>query len=212
MHAHIDDDIKNDECKIMFTHELQKGMEKLGEDMKKRFKKDGEQFLKDLQEDIEQFEDGIKDSLENLNRINIDSGFDINIDTDMGINGLGLLGSIASLGFGIFNFWNPVGWASIGLGLVGVVKSLWSFFDSDYKESQQRKEVDKNLDRFCEKITEDMRNQIESSKKIIFEMIENLKAGLNDPVVCYECMREGLIIAGEGLWQIPNNIKTRITQ
>ncbi|GAA7702864.1 hypothetical protein JP0155_08680 [Helicobacter pylori] len=212
MHAHIDDDIKNDECKIMFTHELQKGMEKLGEDMKKRFKKDGEQFLKDLQEDIEQFEDGIKDSLENLNRINIDSGFDINIDTDMGINGLGLLGSIASLGFGIFNFWNPVGWASIGLGAIGIAKSVWSWSSSDYKKSQQRKEVDKNLDKVCGMIEERVRNQIEDAKKGICEKVESLKARLNDLVVCYERMREGLIIAGEGLWQIDNNIKTRIAQ
>ncbi len=73
MYEHIDDDIEDDECKVMFKHELQKGKEKLGEDMKKRFEKDGEQFLKDLQENIEQFEDRIKDSLENLNRINIDS-------------------------------------------------------------------------------------------------------------------------------------------
>ncbi|MFP6036296.1 hypothetical protein ACLGD5_02740 [Helicobacter pylori] len=89
---------------------------------------------------------------------------------------------------------------------------MCSFFDSDYKKSQQRKEVDKNLDKVCEKIAEDVSNQIESSKKIIFEKVESLKVRLNDPVVCYECMREGLIIAGDGLWQIPNNIKTRIAQ
>ncbi len=214
MHVHIDRDIEDDECKRKFEVGLQKGMKKLGENIKKRFEKDGQQFREDLQEDIEQFEDRIKDSLENLNRINIDSGFDfdINIDTDSGINGLGLLGSIASLGFGIFNLWNPIGWASIGLGLIGIVKSLWSFFDSDYKKSQQKKEVDKNLNKVCEKIAEDVSNQIESSKKIIFEKVESLKVRLNDPVVCYECMREGLIIAGEGLWQISNNIKTRIAQ
>ncbi len=214
MYEYIDRDIEDDECKRKFEVELQQGKEKLGEDMKKRFEQDGEQFREDLQEDIEQFEDRIKDSLENLKRINIDSGFDfdINIDTDRGINGLGLLGSIASLGFGIFNFWNSVGWASIGLGLVGVVKSVWSWFSSDYKKSQQKKTVDKILDKVCEKVKEQMRNQIESSKKIISEKVEDLKASLNDLVVCYECMREGLIKAGEGLWQISNNIKTRIAQ
>ncbi len=36
MHAHIDDDIENDELKTMFKHELQKGMEKLGENIKQR--------------------------------------------------------------------------------------------------------------------------------------------------------------------------------
>ncbi len=224
MHAHIDDDIEDDECERKFEVEIQQGMKELGENIKKRFEKDEEQFRKDLQEDVEQFKERIKDSLAMLERINIDSGFDpnfnthsafdFNIDTDSGINGLGLLGSMAGLGFGIFNFRNPIGWASIGLGAIGVVKSLWNFFDSDYKKSQQRKEVDKNLNKVCEKIEEKTINQLKSYKKIIFEKVESIKAGLNDLVVCYERMREGLIKAGEGLWQISNNIKTklRITQ
>ncbi|WRB90519.1 50S ribosome-binding GTPase [Helicobacter pylori] len=214
MYEYIDRDIEDDECERKFEVELQKGREKLAEDMKKRFEKDEQQFREDLQEDIEQFEKRIKDSLVMLNRINTDSGFDfdINIDTDSGINGLGLLGSIASLGFGIFNIWNPVGWASIGLGLVGVVKSLWSFFDSDYKKSQQKKEVGKNLDKFCENITEYMRNQLEDAKKGASEKIEDLKVSLNDLVVCYERMREGLIKAGEDLWHLADRIKTTLKQ
>ncbi|WP_000146432.1 hypothetical protein [Helicobacter pylori] len=122
------------------------------------------------------------------------------------------MASIASLILGISNFWNFAGWGSIGLGAIGVVKSFWSFFSSDRKKSQQRKEVDKNLDKFCEKIKEEMRNQIEDAKKGICEKVENLKASLNDPIVCYERMREGLIKVGEGLWQISNHIKTRIVQ
>ncbi len=129
-----------------------------------------------------------------------------------GIDKLGLFSSIASLVFGLFNFWNLVGWASIGLGLTGLVKSVWSWFSSDYKKSQQKKEVDKNLNEVCEKIEEQIRNQIEDAKKGICEKVENLKARLNNSVVCYERMREGLIKAGEGLWQIDNNIKTRIAQ
>ncbi len=146
-----------------------------------------------------------------LNHINIDHDHDSNIDTDKGIK-KGLLASIISLIFGISNLWNFAGWTSIGLGLVGIGKSVWSWSSSDYKKSQQRKEVDKILNKNCEIIEEKMRNQLKSYKKIIFEKVESLKAGLNDSVVCYECMGEGLIRAGEGLWQISNNIKTRIAQ
>ncbi len=89
---------------------------------------------------------------------------------------------------------------------------MWSWFSSDHKKSQQKKEVDKNLDEVCGIIEEKMRNQIEDDKKIICEKVESLKVRLNDPIVCYERMREGLIKAGEGLWQIDNNIKTRIAQ
>ncbi|BAW57816.1 ancestral polypeptide [Helicobacter pylori] len=222
MYAHIDRDIEDDECKRKFEVEFQQGMGKLGENIKKRFEKDEQQFRKDLQEDIKQFEERIKNSLVMLNRTHTDSGFDpnfnthsafdFNIDTDSGIDGLGLLGSMVGLGFGIFNFWNPVGWASIGLGLVGVGKSVWNFFDSDYKKSQQEKAVDKNLDKVFGIIEEKMRNQLEDVKKGICEKVESLKVRLNDSVVCYERMREGLIKAGEGLWQIDNNIKTRIAQ
>ncbi len=214
MYECIDGDIEDDECEREFEVELQKGMEKLGEDIKKRFEKDEEQFLKDIKETIEQFEERIKDSLVMLDRINIDSGFDFSFNIDSGINKMGLFASIGGLALLLMT---PVvgGIALFGglvLGAIGIFKSVWSFFDSDYKKSQQRKEVDKNLDKFCEKITEDMRNQIESSKKIIFEKVESIKVGFNDPVVCYERMREGLIKAGEGLWQISNNIKTRIAQ
>ncbi|MEJ8581202.1 hypothetical protein [Helicobacter pylori] len=72
--------------------------------------------------------------------------------------------------------------------------------------------MDKNLDKVCEKIAEDVESQLENGKNGIFEKIENLKAGLNDLVVCYECMREGLIKAGESLWRLSDNIKKRSMQ
>ncbi|GAA7954292.1 hypothetical protein JP0542_07250 [Helicobacter pylori] len=218
MYKYIDRDIEGDECERKFEVELQKGMEKLGEDIKKRFEKDGEQFLKDIKETIEQFGGRIKDSLAMLEYISIYSGnTDFNFNIDSGINKLGLFASIGGLvTLALVNFWNPMGWIELGLagflGLSGLVKSVWSWFSSDYKKSQQRKKVDKNLDKVCEKIEEGVRDQLKSYKKIIFEKVESLKARLNDPIVCYEHMREGLIKAGEGLWQISNNIKTRIVQ
>ncbi len=214
MYAHIDDSIEDDECKVMFKHELQKGREKLAEDIKKRFEQDEEQFRKDIKETIKQFEERIKDSLVMLERINIDSGFDPNFNIHSGIDKLGLFSSVG--GLALILFAPIVGEialaAGVVLGAIGIVKSVWSWFSSDYKKSQQKKEVDKNLDKVCEIIEERVRNQIEDAKKGICEKVESLKVGLNDPVVCYERMREGLIKARESLWQISNNIKTRITQ
>ncbi|GAA8360322.1 hypothetical protein HpBT206_07640 [Helicobacter pylori] len=217
MYERIEKYIGNKECKEIFENEREQGMKELDRTIEGLVKKCEEQFSKDIKEDIEQFEERIKNFLVMLKRINLDSGFDFSFNIDSGINGLGLFASIGGLVIlGLVNIWNPMGWIELGLvgflGLVGVVKSVWNFFSSGYKKSQQKKEVGKNLNKVCEKIKEDVRNQIESSKKIIFEKVENLKARLNDPVVCYECMREGLIKAGEGLWQISNNIKTRIAQ
>ncbi|GAA9752654.1 hypothetical protein VN0196_06110 [Helicobacter pylori] len=152
--------------------------------------------------------------LNHINLINLDSGFDINFNIHSGIDKIGLFSSIG--GLALLLAASVLGEIALVVGLVlgaiGIVKSVWNFFDSDYKKSQQRKEVDKNLDKVCGIIEEKMRNQLKSYKKIIFEKVESLKAGLNDSVVCYECMREGLIKAGEGLWHLSNNIKTRIAQ
>ncbi|GAA8483979.1 hypothetical protein KKKH38_08960 [Helicobacter pylori] len=149
-----------------------------------------------------------------LDRINIDSGFDFSFNINSGIDGLGLFASVAGL---IALLMTPVVGeiALIGglvLGAIGIVKSVWSFFDSDYKKSQQRKEVGKNLDKVCEKIEKDMKSQIESGKKATFGKIEHLKATLNDLIVCYEHMREGLIKAGEDLWHLADRIKTTLKQ
>ncbi|WP_441728783.1 hypothetical protein [Helicobacter pylori] len=217
MYVRIEKDIENKECKEIFENECEQGMKELDRTIEGRIKKCEEQFSKDIKEDIGQFEERIKDSLVMLDRINIDSGFDFSFNIDSGINKLGLFASIGGLVIlGLVNIWNPMGWIELTLagllGLVGVVKSVWSFFDSDYKKSQQKKEVDKNLDKVCGIIEERVKNQIENGKKGASEMIENLKDGLNNPVVCYERIREGLIKAGESLWQIDNNIKTRIAQ
>ncbi|GAA7325007.1 hypothetical protein ID0642_06290 [Helicobacter pylori] len=213
MYAHIDRGIEDDECKRKFKYELQQGMKELDRTIKGRVKKCEEQFRKDIQKTIEEFEERIKDSLVMLNHINLDSGFDSNFNIHSGINALGLTASIGGL---IALLVTPLGGIALAVGIVlgaiGIVKSVWGFFSSDYKKSQQRKEVDKNLDEVCGIIEERVRNKIEYAKKGICEKVESLKVRLNNPVVCYECVREGLIKAGEGLWQISNNIKTRIAQ
>ncbi len=214
MHECIEKDIGNKECEEIFENEREQRTEKLRENIERCFNECEEQFSKDTKEDIEQFKERIKDSLVMLNHINLDSGFDPNFNIHSGIDKLGLFSSIGGLALLLAA---PVlGEIALAIGIVlgaiGVVKSVWDWFSSDYKKSQQKKEVDKNLNKVCEIIEERVRNQIEDAKKGICEKVESLKAGLNDSVVCYECMREGLIKAGKGLRHLSNNIKTRIAQ
>ncbi|GAA7080912.1 hypothetical protein Kyoto48A_10150 [Helicobacter pylori] len=214
MYAHIDRDIENKECEEIFENECKQGIRELGRTIEGRIKECEKQFSKDIKEDIGQFEERIKDFLVMLNRINIDSVSDLTFNIASGIDKLGLFSSIG--GLDLLLAARVLGGialaAGIVLGAIGVVKSVWSFFDSDYKKSQQRKEVDKNLDKVCGIIEERVRNQIEDAKKVISEDVESLKAGLNDPVVYYECMREGLIKASEDLRHLSNRIKTRIAR
>ncbi len=85
MHAHIDDDIENDECKEIFKNELIQGIEILCGNIKRRFKECEERFDGEIKEAIKQLEYRIKDSLAMLEHINIDSGFDFSFNIDSGI-------------------------------------------------------------------------------------------------------------------------------
>ncbi|WP_180382350.1 apolipoL family protein [Helicobacter pylori] len=213
----IEKNIGNKECEEIYENKCKQGIRELSRTIEGLVKKCEEQlFRKDIKEDIEQFKERIENSLVMLNHINPDSGFDPNFNIHSGIDKLGLFSTIRVLI--VFLTGTPLildeiaRAAGIALRAIVITKSVWSWSSSDYKKSQQRKEVDKNLDKVCGIIEEKMRNQIEDAKKIISEEVKGLKAGLNDPAVCYERMREGLIKAGEGLWQIDNNIKTRIAQ
>ncbi|KAF0999552.1 hypothetical protein HP10700_04116, partial [Helicobacter pylori 10700] len=216
MYAHINKNIEDEECKEIFKNELIQGIETLHENIKWRFRECEKRFDGEIKEAIKQLEYRIKDSLAMLERISIDRGFNLNFDTDSGIDGTKLATSIGGLGLlGIFNAWNPMGWlaltAGIITGLVGIARSIWSFFSSRYKRSQQKKEVDKNLHQICEKIAEDVKSRLESRKKDIREKIEKLKANLR-PVDNYKRMKRQLKEAHEKLGYISHSINLTISK
>ncbi len=216
MYAHINKNIEDEECKEIFKNELIQGIETLHEDIKWRFRECEKRFDGEIKEAIKQLEYRIKDSLAMLERISIDRGFNLNFDTDSGIDGTKLAISVGGLGLlGIFNAWNPMGWlaltAGIITGLVGIARSIWSFFSSRYKRSQQKKEVDKNLHQICEKIVQDVKSRLESRKKDIREKIEKLKANLR-PVDNYKRMKRQLKEAHERLGYISHSIHLTISK
>ncbi|WQV00234.1 GTPase [Helicobacter pylori] len=213
MYAHINKNIEDEECKEIFKNELIQGIETLHEDIKWRFRECEKRFDEDIKEAIKQLEYRIKDSLAMLERISIDRGFNLNFDTDSGIDGTKLATSIGGL---VLLLATPVLGefalaAGLVLGAIGIVKSVWSFFDSDYKKSQQRKEVDKKLDEVCEKIAENVKSRLESRKKDIWEKIEKLKANLR-PVDNYERMKGQLKEAHEKLGYISHSINLTISK
>ncbi len=216
MYVHINKNIEDEECKEIFKNELIQGIETLHEDIKWRFRECEKRFDGEIKEAIEQLEYRIKDSLAMLECISIDRGFNLNFDTDSGIDGTKLATSIGGLGLlGIFNAWNPMGWlaltAGIITGLVGIARSIWSFFSSRYQRSQQKKEVDKNLHQICEKIVQDVKSRLESRKKDIWEKIKKLKANLRS-VDNYKRMKRQLKEAHERLGYISNSINLTISK
>ncbi len=172
MEERIEKGVEDEECKEIFKNELIQGIEILCENIKQRFKECGERFDEQIKEDIERFKEKIKDSLKMLECISIDSGnFDFNTDfnIDNGIDGFALGASIGGL---VLLLLTPVVGefaliAGVGLALVGVGKSTWGFFDSDYKKSQQKEAVNESLNKSCEKIAQYVESSIESVKKDI---------------------------------------------
>ncbi|GAA7552268.1 hypothetical protein ckin34_11500 [Helicobacter pylori] len=215
MEERIEKGVEDEECERIFNNELKQRETKLIEDIKQRFKECGERFNEEIKEAIKQLEYRIKDSLAMLKRINnLSLNPNSNFNTDSDIDTIGLFSSIGGL---VLLLLTPVVGefaliAGVGLALVGIGKSIWSFFDSDYKKSRQRKEVDKKLDEVCEKIAQDVESRIESVKKDILEKIEKLKAELNGPVENYEYKKERLKEVNKRLGYISNDIKTRSMQ
>ncbi|MGN8491601.1 GTPase [Helicobacter pylori] len=216
MYVHIERKIEDEKCKEIFDNELKQRETKLIEDIERCFKECEERFDGEIKEDIERFKERIKDSLAMSERIGIDSGnFDFNTDFNMD-SGIDTMGLFASVGGLVLLLLTPVVGefvliAGVGLALVGIGKAVWSFFDSDYKKSQQRKEMNKNLDEACEKIAQDVKSRLESRKKDIWEKIEKLKANLR-PVDNCKRMKRQLKEAHEKLGYISHNIKTRSMQ
>ncbi|GAA8394798.1 hypothetical protein Hpkin58_00070 [Helicobacter pylori] len=215
MEERIEKGVEDEECERIFNNELKQRETKLIEDIKQRFKECEKRFDEQIKEDIERFKEKIKDSLAMLKRINnLSLNPNSNFNTDSGIDTIGLFSSIGGL---VLLLLTPVVGefaliAGVGLALVGIGKSIWSFFDSDYKKSQQRKKVDEKLDEVCEKIAQDVESRIESVKKDILEKIEELKAELNGPVENYEYKKERLKEVNKRLGYISNDIKTRSMQ
>ncbi len=215
MEERIEKGVEDEECERIFNNECEQRVKELDESIKQRFKECGERFDEQIKEAIKQLEYRIKDSLAMLKRINnLSLNPNSNFNTDSGIDTIGLFSSIGGL---VLLLLTPVVGefaliAGVGLVLVGIGKSIWSFFDSDYKKSRQRKEVDKKLDEVCEKIAQDVESRIESVKKDILERIEELKAELNGPVENYEYKKERLKEVNKRLGYISNDIKTMSMQ
>ncbi|PDW81924.1 GTPase [Helicobacter pylori] len=217
MEERIEKGVEDEECERIFNNELKQRETKLIENIKRRFKECGERFDEQIKEDIERFKERIKDSLAMSERIGIDSGnFDFNTDFNMD-SGIDTMGLFASVGGLVLLLLTPVVgefalFGGLVLGAIGIVKSVWSFFDSDYKKSQQRKKVDEKLDEACEKIAENVKSRIESYKNGALGMIEELNAGFNKLVDHYKRMKRQLKEAHERLGYISNDIKTRSMQ
>ncbi|MBO7350713.1 MAG: hypothetical protein J6U18_03900, partial [Acetobacter sp.] len=100
----------------------------------------------------------------------------IEINTHSGFQFWGFVGGVGGATVGvIFLLSNPIGWtiataagiATIAGGAIATIKSVWSFFSTKYKKSQQKKAVDKGLSNAQKAYEKEVLKNLDSGKRRI---------------------------------------------
>ncbi|MDE7316234.1 MAG: hypothetical protein K2N12_00645 [Helicobacter sp.] len=147
-----------------------------------------------LDDEFKKLQEDIKEELENLKRrisyaiqdfnhnLKIDFEHNISMDMKSGIDTVGIFASllgVVGIYFTLANFWNPVGWTAAALTgiatLIGFGKSIYKFFSSDYKKSEQKRAANENLKRISENIKENIEVELEKLRRNINEYIQNIQ-------------------------------------
>jgi hypothetical protein len=184
IYAEIDKDIGDDDFEHKFKRSIEAGQEALIQYLPVLVTQEVEKFQKEIAKIIERFKEFSSELLEaygNMRINGLDGNFNLTMEMDNGINSVGLFTALAGA-LMIFVF-PPEGLLLLAIGVVpvimSVVKSLYGFFDSDYKKSEQRKAVDDNL----KTITDKMRESIKINLALMLlqqlnPKIESVKAAI----------------------------------
>lgn len=213
VYNYIEKNVGNDECENFFKETVEqyfKIFENSIETMIKSASDDLKSNLEKIQEKLMRDIKSLKNEYRNYSSLHNAKDFNLKFDIDNGINTAGLLATVA--GTAMAMWWNPVGWVAIGATVVGLVfsflKSIWGFFDDDYKMTQQRRNVDENLIKICKKITEEVdknistleeemlkaQNDIEQKLKALPKRAANLNKDLESAISDFSMMSKELLL------------------
>ena len=172
VYSRIEDDISNDDFKSALSYHLEKEQQKLLEAFPKALSKDVERFQNDVKDVVSKFTEHAKELssiYEQINKTQLDTRINIDINIDNGIKVGSLLMSLAG---GVAAVLGTGGWI-LAIGLAGLLfsfaKSVWGFFDSDFKKSEQRKSTNQNL----AKIVDELNQSLEESLKKVLPDVQN---------------------------------------
>ncbi|WP_180118157.1 GTPase [Acinetobacter sp. YH12096] len=186
VYKRIESDISNDEFKGILKRHIDNNLELVSKDLIAGFKTETSQFDENLKEKLQKLSSRLA-SIQNNFKADDVTGLNNNVslkfDINNGINKMGLLG--VGIGVGAAMWWNPVGWVAISLTAAGLLfsfaKAIWSFFDSDFKKSEQKKSVDKNLSNIVKELKKVARENVSDVEEKIEPSISDLKKKLNEP-------------------------------
>ena len=211
VYSEIDTNISNDDFKKVLKNTIENNAEILEGHLIKVFQLKIKDFDQNVQDKLKKLSSRLSTVEKNFKSDELkgfDQSFELNFDLNSGINKVGLIS--AGLGTAAAMWWNPVGWVAISLTAAGLIfsfaKAIWSFFDSDFKKSEQRKSVDKNLS----SIIKEINNTTDTGLKTVIENIEpilkDLKIKLNQPVNSINALINDIDRSVLSFKEISNNI------
>lgn len=184
VYSRIDDDISNDEFKSALSWHKEQQQKKLQEQLPRLMSLEVERFKSDVQEVVERFAEQAKelsDIYELLNKTQLRSNIDISINVSSGIK----IGSLLlSLGGAVAAVLGSGGWV-LAIGLAGLVfsfaKSVWGFFDSDFKKSEQRKSTNQNLSNIVRQLECSLEEDLRKAMSDLQEKLQMIDKALEAP-------------------------------
>ena len=211
VYARIENDIGNDDFRSALERSITGQQEVLERELPSIMQAEVDSFAKQIAAVVARFEAHAKHLLSTYSKLRIGGlsvPFKVDIKIDNGINLTSLLGTLAG---GALMFWNPAGWAIMALGgitlLVSLGKALYGAFNTKYKQGQQRKSVDENLEKIAEQLQEAFHKSLASALPELKKKVAEVQADLNEPVAQIAAINQILGSSLSQLTQLSNEIQ-----
>lgn len=181
VYCEIDRNIDNKEFRDIIEVKSKEALECLAKELEGRIDEIKQQFIIDVNAIIEKFHRYAFDLIDiYFNASDIDISFKHETKIKSDFNKLGAITSILGAAVGvIFCLTNPAGWIVLALSIISfafsTAKAIVSFFNHDYRASQQKITADKIIDDIGTDITEKITSIFEESNKQLQLDIQNIK-------------------------------------
>ena len=181
VYGEIDRCIDNTEFKQIFESKYEEYSEKLSSNLQTRFETLNEEFVSEVKNTLEKHNKTREELIETYNtRYSIDKKFDFKLNLKSGINKTGLIISIGTTIAGIIMAMsNPAGRIVIGLailgGIISLIKSVWGFFDNDYRAGQQRNTTNSKISEIKGSLRQEIEKKLPEIDQSLTRAIDETK-------------------------------------
>ena len=185
VYAEIDRCIDNTEFKQVFESKYEEYSEILSSNLQTRFEGINEEFKSDVKRTLEEHNKTRQELIRTYNmRYSIEEKFNFRLEVKSNINKVGLIISVGSAIAGIIiAISNPAGWIVMGLailsGIISIFKSIWGFFDNDYRAGQQRNTTDSKIAEMKESLRREIDGKLPEINENLNTVIKEIKASLS---------------------------------